>query len=147
MEYEPLSVVVTAEDALKGGAPQLHETIPNNLNTHLSHGDKAATEQAIANAEVVIKQRICNQRMVHNALEPRGSIGHYDAETGPYTLWTNTQIPHANRFLISQFILGIPYNKLRVIVPHIGGGYGSKGYVYPSEPLRCSSWRKRWGVR
>jgi carbon-monoxide dehydrogenase large subunit len=73
--------------------------------------------------------------MIHNALEPRGSIGHYNADTGQYTLWTNTQIPHANRFLISQFILGIPYNKLRVIVPNIGGGYGSKGYVYSTEPL------------
>lgn len=135
VDYEPLPVTVNAEEALKDGAPQLHETAPHNLNTYLSHGDKAATEQAIANAEVVIKRRIYNQRMIHNALEPRGSIGHYDADTGQYTLWTNTQIPHANRFLISQFILGIPYNKLRVIVPHIGGGYGSKGYVYSTEPL------------
>jgi len=135
VDYEPLPVVMNAEEALKAGAPQLHETVPNNRNTYLSHGDKAATEQAIANAEVVIKQRICNQRMIHNALETRGSIGHYNADTGQYTLWTNTQIPHANRFLISQFILGIPYNKLRVIVPHIGGGYGSKGYVYSTEPL------------
>jgi aerobic carbon-monoxide dehydrogenase large subunit len=135
VDYEPLPVVTNAEEALKEGAPQLHETVPNNRNTYLSHGDKEATAQAIANAEVVITQRIYNQRMIHNALEPRGSIGHYDADTGQYTLWTNTQIPHANRFLISQFILGIPYNKLRVIVPNIGGSYGSKGYVYSTEPL------------
>lgn len=135
VEYELLPVVLDAEQALKEGAPQLHEAVPNNLNTYVTHGDKQAAEQAIANAEVVIKQRFNNQRMIHNAIEPRGSIGQYDASTDEYTLWTNTQIPHANRFLISQYVLGIPYNKLRVIVPRIGGSNGSKGYVYPDAPL------------
>lgn len=135
VEYEPLPVVLDAEQAIKEGAPQLHEAVPNNLNVQVTHGDRQAAEQAIADAEVVIRQRFNNQRMIHNAIETRGSIGQYDASTEEYTLWTNTQIPHANRFLISQYILGILYNKLRVVVPRIGGSNGSKGYVYPDAPL------------
>jgi aerobic carbon-monoxide dehydrogenase large subunit len=105
------------------------------LNTYLSPGDKATTEQAIAKAEVAIQQRICNWGMLHNALEPSGSSGHYDTDTGQYSLWRDTQIPPANRLLISQCSLGIQYNGLRVYVPHVAGGYGSMGYVYPTDPL------------
>src|SRR5439155_14245707 len=65
----------------------------------------------------------------------RATIARYDAATDEYTLWTNTQIPHGNRFMISSLVLGIPYNKLRVIVPNIGGSYGSKGYLYQDAPL------------
>ena len=135
VDYEPLPVVLDAELALKDGAPQLHDAVPENLNAHVIHGDEQAADKAVAEAEVVIKQRFHNQRMIHNAIETRGSIGHFDTRTGDYTLWTNTQIPNANRFLNSQYVLGIPYNKLRVIVPRIGGSNGSKGYVYPDGPL------------
>lgn len=133
--YEPLPAVFTAEEALQPGAPQLHETVAGNLNAHVTYGDQAATEQAITNAEVVVQQKITNPRQIHNAIETRGSIGNYEPETGEYTLWTNTQIPGGNRFMISQLVLGIPYNKLRVIVPNIGGAYGSKGYLYADAPL------------
>ncbi|AFY88745.1 MULTISPECIES: xanthine dehydrogenase family protein molybdopterin-binding subunit [Chroococcidiopsis] len=135
VKYEPLSAVVNAEEALQPDAPQLHDTVPNNLNQYISHGNKQATEQAIANAEVVVKQRIRYQRAIHNPVELRASIGDYNPETEEYTLWTNTQIPHGNRFLLSQLVMGIPYNKLRVIAPHIGGGFGSKGYLYPDTAL------------
>jgi carbon-monoxide dehydrogenase large subunit len=135
VEYEPLPVVLDAEEALKEGAPQIHDAVPGNLNAHATHGDREATEKAIAGAEVVVRQRFRNQRMINNAIETRGSVGLYDEATGDYTLWTNTQIPHANRFLISQYVLGIPYNKLRVIVPNIGGSNGSKGYLYQDAPL------------
>jgi aerobic carbon-monoxide dehydrogenase large subunit len=135
VDYEPLALVIDAEEALKPGAPQLHDTVPNNLNQYVSHGNKEETLQAIANAEVVVKQRIRNQRIIHNAIEPRASIGHYNAETEEYTLWTNTQIPHGNRFLLSQLVMGIPYNKLRVIAPAIGGAFGSKGYLYPDTAI------------
>ncbi|MDV2993778.1 MAG: Carbon monoxide dehydrogenase large chain [Chroococcidiopsis sp. SAG 2025] len=135
VKYEPLPAIVNAEEALQPDAPQLHDTVPNNLNQYISHGNKQATEQAIANAEVVVKQRIRYQRVIHNPVELRASIGDYNPETGEYTLWTNTQIPHGNRFLLSQLVMGIPYNKLRVIAPHIGGGFGSKGYLYPDTAL------------
>jgi aerobic carbon-monoxide dehydrogenase large subunit len=135
VEYEPLPVVIDAEAALKPDAPLLHNSVPGNLNQYMSYGDKQATREAIANAEVVVTQRIHNQRLIHNPLETRSSIGSYDPQTEEYTLWTNTQIPHGNRFLLSQLVMGIPYNKLRVIAPPIGGGFGSKGYLYPDTAL------------
>ena len=119
----------------EGRSPPAHPTVPNNLCTHVIHGNREAAENAIAAAEVVVRQRLSCQRVIHHAEEPRGTLATYDAQTGEYTLWTNTQIPHGNRFLITQLVFGIPYNKLRVIVPHIGGSYGSKGYVYATEPL------------
>jgi carbon-monoxide dehydrogenase large subunit len=135
VDYLPLPVETNAEAALKPDAPQLHDTVPGNLNQYNSYGDKQATQQAIANAEVVVKQRIRYPRLIHHAEEPRGSIGDYNPETQEYTLWTNTQIPHGNRFLLSQLVMKIPYNKLRVIAPHIGGAFGSKGYLYPDTAL------------
>ncbi|MDJ0730916.1 MAG: xanthine dehydrogenase family protein molybdopterin-binding subunit [Crocosphaera sp.] len=135
VDYDPLPVVIDAEEALKPDAPQLHEAVPGNLNQYNSYGDKEATEAAIANAEVVVKQRMCFPRMIHNAVETRGTIANYDPQTEEYTLWTNTQIPHGNRFLLSQLVMGIPYNKLRVIVPEIGGAFGSKGYLYAETAI------------
>ncbi len=135
VDYQPLPVVIDAEEALKPKAPQLHGTVPCNLNQYNSYGDKKATEQAIGNADVVVKQRIRSQRMIHNTIETRGSIGDYNPGTQEYTLWTNTQIPHGNRFLLSQLVMGFSYNKLRVIAPHIGEAYGSKGYMYADAAL------------
>jgi carbon-monoxide dehydrogenase large subunit len=135
VEYERLPVVTTAEDALRPGAPQLHETAPGNLCAHVSFGDKAATDAAIEQAEVVVRQKFTIPRQLHQANETRATIARYDAASDEYTLWTNTQIPHGNRFMISSLVLGIPYNKLRVIVPNIGGSYGSKGYLYQDAPL------------
>jgi carbon-monoxide dehydrogenase large subunit len=135
LDYEPLPVVTTAEAALQEGSPQLHETVPGNLCAHVSYGDKAATEGAIQKAEVVVRQKFSIPRQVHHPIETRATLAQYDPATEEYTLWTNTQIPHGNRFMICNLVLGIPYNNLRVIVPHIGGGYGSKGYLYQDAPL------------
>ncbi|BAY97353.1 putative carbon-monoxide dehydrogenase large subunit [Tolypothrix tenuis PCC 7101] len=135
VEYEPLPVVTDAEEALQPNAPQLYDNIPGNLNQYASYGDKEATEKAIASAEVIIKQKIRIPRVIANSSETRATIADYNPETGDYTLWTNTQIPHGNRFLLSQLVLGIPFNKLRVIVPHMGGSYGSKGYLYQDTAI------------
>ena len=135
VEYELLPVVATAEEALKEGAPQLHDSVPGNLCAHVAHGDKAAVEEAIKNAEVVVRQRINIPRQIHQAPEPRATIATYEPSTQEYTLWTNTQIPHGNRFMICNLVLGIPFNKLTVITPNIGGSYGSKGYLYQDAPL------------
>ncbi|WP_353932752.1 molybdopterin cofactor-binding domain-containing protein [Okeanomitos corallinicola TIOX110] len=135
VEYEPLPVVTDAELALQPDAPQLHDTVPGNLNQYASYGDKEATEKAIASSEVVIKQKIRIPRVIANSSETRATIAGYNPETGDYTLWTNTQIPHGNRFLLSQLVLGIPFNKLRVIVPEMGGSYGSKGYLYQDTAI------------
>lgn len=135
VDYEALPVVTTAEEALKEGACQLHDTVPGNLCAHVTYGDKAATDEAIRLSEVVIRQKLRIPRQLHQPIETRATIAQYDTTSDEYTLWTNTQIPHGNRFLISSLVLGIPYNKLRVIVPHIGGGFGSKGYLYQDAVL------------
>ncbi|MFZ2492026.1 MAG: molybdopterin-dependent oxidoreductase [Thermoanaerobaculia bacterium] len=135
VEYEPLPVVTDAEAALKDGAPQLHDTIPNNLLMHGPFGDKAVTEEAIAKSEVVIKQRFHNQRMMANTIETRGAVAQFDARTGDYTLWTNVQPLYPLRLLISQYVLGIPYTKLRIIAPAFGESQGSKGYLNADQPL------------
>ncbi|MDB5242654.1 MAG: xanthine dehydrogenase, molybdenum binding subunit apoprotein [Spirosoma sp.] len=135
VNFEPLPVVLDPEEALQDGAPQLHESIPNNRMLNAVFGDKAAVEQAIDEAEVVVEQRIYNQRMMHNTLEVRGVLGNYDTNTNQYTLWTNTQIPYPHRLLISLYVLGIPYNSLRVVVPAIGESNGCKGNLYPDTPL------------
>lgn len=135
VDYELLPSIVDAEQAIKPGAPQLHDEVTNNLNAYWTCGDKEATDQAIADAEVVVTQTIRNQRMINSPIEPRAAIGQYDAATGEYTLWASTQSYHNHRLLLTLFILGIPFNKLRVIAPHIGGSFGTKGYVYPDMPL------------
>ncbi len=135
VDYEPLPVVTTAQDALREGAPQLHETVPGNLCARVTYGDKAATDEAIASAEVVVGLNQIIPRQLHQPVEVRATLAQYDAGTEEYTLWSNTQIPHGNRFMICNLVMGIPYNKLRVIVPNIGGAYGSKGYLYQDAPL------------
>jgi carbon-monoxide dehydrogenase large subunit len=135
VEYETLPIVLDAEEAVKKGAPQLHETAPNNIMIHTVFGDEAATQKAIEESEVVVEQRIYNQRLMHNTLEVRGVLAQHDPATNQHTIWANTQIPYPHRLLISGYVLGIPYNKLRVIVPYMGESNGCKGNLYPDTPL------------
>ena len=135
MDYHPLPVVVDAEEALKAGAPQLHDEVANNLNAYIPYGNKEAAERAIAEAEVKVSLSIRNQRTINSPIEPRAAIGEYDAGTGEFTLRSSTQSPHDHRLLLALMILGVPFNKVRVIAPQIGGSFGTKGYVYADMPL------------
>jgi aerobic carbon-monoxide dehydrogenase large subunit len=135
VEYDPLPAVVTPQQALADGAPQLHDAVPQNLNARWTCGDPDATTQAIDAAEVVVELELYNQRTINSPIEPRAAVGAYDPVTGEYTLWATTQSPHNHRFLLSALVLGIPFNKLRVIAPEVGGSFGTKGYLYPDMPL------------
>ena len=135
VDYEPLPAVVEAEDAVADGAPQLHDTVPGNLVLKAFLGDQAATEQAIAGAEVVVSQKIRNQRIMAATVEGRGTLASYDATTGDYTLWTNVQVLDPIRVAMSLYVLGIPYTKLRLIAPAIGSSLGAKGYLFADAPL------------
>ena len=131
VDYQELPVVVDARQATAPGAPQLHENAPNNVVMRWSCGkDAAAVDAALAAAEVHITQPIVNQRLIPTAIEPRGAIGRYDPGTDEYTLWTTSQAPHVMRLLNAAFVIGIPEQKLRVIAPDVGGGFGSKIFVY-----------------
>jgi carbon-monoxide dehydrogenase large subunit len=130
VNYQPLPVVVDAEKALADGAPQLHENAPNNVVMQWSVGREAETDAAIKSAEVVVTQRIINQRLIPNAMETRGAIGLYNPGTDEYTIWMTSQAPHVMRLLIAAFVLGVPEHKIRCISPDVGGGFGSKIFLY-----------------
>ena len=141
VDYEPLPVVTDPEKAAAADAPQLHakdgngEDIPGNQAFHWTVGDGDAVDVAFAEAEsngVVIKERILQQRLIPNAMEPRGAVAQYSQATGELTLWNTTQNPHIVRFLCSV-VTGIPEDKLRVIAPEVGGGFGSKIAAYPAD--------------
>ena len=93
-------------------------------------GDKDGTAAAIEAAEVVVRQRLVNQRLIPNPMEVRGAIGRYDPGTDEYTIWMSSQTPHIMRLLITAFVLGIPEHKVRVISPDIGGAFGTKIFLY-----------------
>ena len=135
VEYGTLPAVITPQQALADGAPQLHETVPNNLNARWTCGDPDATARAIEAAEVVVELELYNQRTINSPIEPRAAVGDYDPIKDEYTLWATTQSPHNHRFLLAALVLGIPFNKLRVIAPEVGGSFGTKGYLYPDMPL------------
>jgi carbon-monoxide dehydrogenase large subunit len=133
VDYDPQPAVTRMPDALASAAPQLHDDVPGNLCFDWEIGDKAATDAAFAKAHHVTKLNIVNNRLVPNALEPRAAIGEYDSGTDSTTLYTTSQNPHVARLVLAAFMGLGPENKLRVVAPDVGGGFGSKIYVYRDE--------------
>ena len=131
VEYDPLPVVVDQEKALEKGAPQLHAEAPGNVAFvwKLAGGDVIA---AFQEADVVVSNRFVNQRLIPSAMEPRAAVAQYDSGTEELTLHVTSQNPHIHRLLIA-LVLGIPEQRLHVIAPDVGGGFGSKIPVYPWE--------------
>ncbi len=136
VDYEELPVVVNAAEAVKPGAPLVHDDVPNNMSFDWELGNpKAEVDEAMQKAEHITTLEFVNQRLVPNAIEPRSYIGSYDAANEKYTLYTSTQNPHLIRLLMCAFVLGIPEHKVRVVGPDVGGGFGSKIYHYTEEAL------------
>jgi aerobic carbon-monoxide dehydrogenase large subunit len=135
VDWEPLPAVVDSEKAVEPGAPQLHENAPNNIVFEWSVGDKAGTDAAIDGAEVVVRQRLVNQRLIPNSMETRGDIGWYNPGTDEYTVWMSSQTPHIQRLLLTAFVTGIPEHKVRCISPDIGGAFGTKIFTYADMAL------------
>ena len=135
VDWEPLPAVVDAEKAIADGAPQLHENAPNNVVFEWNVGDKAGTDAAVDGAEVVVRQRIVNQRLIPNPMEVRGDIGWYNPGTDEYTIWMSSQTPHIQRLLLAAFVMGIPEHKIRCISPDVGGAFGTKIFCYPDYAL------------
>ena len=120
-------------DALKPGAPQIHDGAPGNKCYTWALGDKAAVDAAFAKAAHVTKLDIVNNRLIPNAIEPRAAVASYSRADEGYTLYVANQNPHVERLLMTAFVLGLPEHKVRVIAPDVGGGFGSKIYLYAEE--------------
>ena len=133
IEYAVLPAVADPAGAQKKGAPQIHEIAPDNTIYQWSLGEAGAVDAAFRSAKHVTKLDIVNNRLVPNAIEPRAAIGEYDAGTETFTLWNTTQNPHVARLVIAAFVGMAPEHKLRVIAPDVGGGFGSKIFIYPEE--------------
>ncbi len=133
VDYEPLPAVADAAKALQPGAPAVNDEARDNVAFRWQLGDKAATDKAFAGAAKIVKQSFRNHRLIPNAIEPRAALASSNPGTGDVTLWLTTQNPHVNRLLMAAFVLGMPEHKLRVISPDVGGGFGSKIFVYPEE--------------
>src|ERR1041384_8237759 len=133
VDYEELPVVVDTEAAAQSGSPVIHESFGDNIAYKLTAGE-GDIEAALASAAHVIKQRIINQRLAPVAMEPRGVLARFLPGEQELTIWSSTQIPHLMRTQVA-LMLGVPENKLRVITPEVGGGFGSKLNVYAEEAL------------
>jgi carbon-monoxide dehydrogenase large subunit len=140
VDYESLPCVLDPQQAIEPGAPQLHEDVENNVafKWTVAGGD---VDAAFAKAEIVIKERIVQQRLIPTAMEPRAAFAKWSGASGELTLWNTTQNPHILRFLTSV-VTGIPEDKLRVIAPEVGGGFGSKIAAYPADFLTVFCARK-----
>ena len=141
VQYEALAGIADGKKAHAPGAPQLFDEIPKNQCFYWTIGDKASTDAAFASAATVVTQPLVNQRLIPNAIEPRACVASYAPGTGDLTLWVTSQNPHVHRLLMAAFVLAIPETKMRVISPDVGGGFGSKIFVYNEEVV--VSWASR----
>ncbi len=133
VDYEPLDAVTDAEKATANGAPVVHDDAPGNLAFDWSVG-AGDYEAAAAEADVVVSERIINQRLIPNPMEARGIMADYNGGTDQLTIWTSTQIPHLVRLLFA-LVTGHPEHKVRVVAPDVGGGFGCKLYLYAEEVI------------
>ncbi|MBS0241798.1 MAG: xanthine dehydrogenase family protein molybdopterin-binding subunit, partial [Proteobacteria bacterium] len=135
VDYAVLPAAAELGKTQATGQPQVHAEAPNNTVYQWHLGDKAAVDAAFAKAAHVTKLDIVNNRLVPNAMEPRAAIGDYDSGYDSYTLWTTSQNPHVARLVLSAFVGIAPEHKLRVIAPDVGGGFGSKIFIYAEETV------------
>jgi carbon-monoxide dehydrogenase large subunit len=133
VDYAMLPAVADPAKAQAKDAPQIHDVAPANTIYQWHLGDAKTVDAAFKSAAHVTKLDIVNNRLVPNAIEPRAAIGEYDAGSGTFTLWNTTQNPHVARLVIAAFVGMAPEHKLRVIAPDVGGGFGSKIFIYPEE--------------
>ena len=133
VSYDPLPAVIDARKTTDVDVPLIHDDVPENTSYEWSLGDKDACDDAFTQADHIVDLELTNQRLVPNAMEPRACVAQWNGATEEMTVWTTSQNPQPIRLLLSAFTLGIPENRLRVISPDVGGGFGSKIFHYPEE--------------
>jgi carbon-monoxide dehydrogenase large subunit len=133
VDYGVLPAVVDGAKARAKGAPQLHDIAPDNTCYVWAIGDKATCDAAFTKAAHVTKLEFVNNRLIPNAIEPRSAIGAYSRADDSYTLYVASQNPHVERLLMTAFVMGLPEHKVRVVAGDVGGGFGSKIYLYAED--------------
>ncbi|MFT6088870.1 xanthine dehydrogenase family protein molybdopterin-binding subunit [Sulfitobacter sp.] len=135
LDISELPAVVDMKEAVKAGAPKVHDDLTSNLcyDWGFVEENKGAVDQAFKDAAHVTTLELVNNRLVANPMEPRVAVGDYARGTGDHTLYTTSQNPHVIRLLMGAFVLGIPEHKLRVVAPDVGGGFGTKIFHYQEE--------------
>src|SRR5437660_10314977 len=139
VDYQPLPAVASAAKARSSGA--IHEIAPDNVCYVWALGDKSAVDAAFAKAAHVTKLEFINNRLVPSAIEPRAVNAVYSRADDSTTLYVASQNPHVERLLMTAFVLGLPETKVRVVAPDVGGGFGSKIFLY-AEDVVCT-----WAAR
>ena len=142
VDYDVLPASVDTATTQNAGKPQIHAEAPGNTVYQWHLGDKAAVDAAFAGARHVTRIDLINNRLIPNAMEPRAAIGEYDTGNEAFTLYTTSQNPHVARLVLAAFIGIAPEHKLRVIAPDVGGGFGSKIFIYAEETVCVWAARK-----
>jgi carbon-monoxide dehydrogenase large subunit len=142
VDYDPLPAAVDVATTQNAGQPQIHAEAPNNTVYQWHLGDKAKVDAAFASAKHITKIELTNNRLIPNAIEPRAAIGEYDSGQESLTLYTTSQNPHVARLVLAAFVGLAPEHKLRVIAPDVGGGFGSKIFIYAEETVCLWASRK-----
>ena len=135
VDYEVLPAIVNAADARKPGAAVVHDAAPHNTCYVWALGTQSAVDKAFASAHHVTTLEFTNNRLIPNAIEPRAALAQYARGDDSYTLHVTSQNPHVERLLMTAFVLGLPEHKVRVIAPDVGGGFGSKIFLYAEETV------------
>jgi aerobic carbon-monoxide dehydrogenase large subunit len=140
VEYDTLPVAVDMEAARQPGSPLVHEELGDNI---LFHGtfETDGFDKAFASADLVVKETFRSGRVAGVPMEPRGCLAVPDHAADSITLWTSTQIPHIVRTAVATF-LDFPESRIRVVVPEVGGGFGTKAHVYPEELIAVALAKK-----
>ena len=143
-EFEELPAIIDMAQALADSSNRVHDEIADNqcFDWGWIEDNRAKVDAAIKAAPHVTTLELVNNRLIPNAMEPRASIGEFNPGTGDYKLTTTSQNPHLTRLLVAAFVLGIPENKLQVVAPDVGGGFGSKIYHYGEEALVLAAAKK-----
>ncbi|MBV9247446.1 MAG: xanthine dehydrogenase family protein molybdopterin-binding subunit [Methylobacteriaceae bacterium] len=135
IDWEPLAAVIEMTDAIAPGAASVWRQAAGNIAYDAHMGDKAKTDAAFSKAAQVVSLQVVNNRLIANYMEPRAAIGEYDAASGRYTLTVASQGVHGLRDILSKQILKVPPENLRVVTPDVGGGFGTKAFMYREYPL------------
>ncbi|TCK42233.1 xanthine dehydrogenase molybdenum binding subunit apoprotein [Paraburkholderia sp. BL8N3] len=133
VDYDVLPAAVDTASASNPGQPLVHDGVADNVCYNWGHGDKARTDAAFAQAAHVTTLDIVNQRLIPNAIEPRAVNASYSKYDDSYTVYVANQNPHVERLLMAAFVLSLPETKLRIIAPDVGGGFGSKIFLYAED--------------